>query len=201
MGITEKPATKFNDDQVLQYVRDTMEFKAGRYQVRLPWKENVTMGDNKTIAEKWLMQVTKKLALDLNLSLLADPTQPTRIGNNVCRDDIPDFSFCRIERDARWCTTHVSFASDHYVLVHSRQRLPCKPRPHMARHTDWDAFRKHRLHSAASNMEDLTTWTNQLLANLEAVTASIPTTEDHPAIDSLFALLWAALPGPHQPLA
>ncbi|KAL1445564.1 hypothetical protein MTO96_044952, partial [Rhipicephalus appendiculatus] len=60
MGITEKPATKINDDQVLQYVRDTMEFKAGRYQVRLPWKENVTMGDNKTIAEKRLMQVTKK---------------------------------------------------------------------------------------------------------------------------------------------
>uniref|UniRef100_L7LX93 Putative tick transposon n=1 Tax=Rhipicephalus pulchellus TaxID=72859 RepID=L7LX93_RHIPC len=61
MGITEKPATKINDDQVLQYVRDTMEFKAGRYQVRLPWKENVTMGDNKAIAEKRLMQVTKKL--------------------------------------------------------------------------------------------------------------------------------------------
>ncbi|KAL1469799.1 hypothetical protein MTO96_024804 [Rhipicephalus appendiculatus] len=59
MGITEKLTTKINDGQVLQYVRDTMEFKAGRYQVRLPWKEDVTMGENKTIAEKRLMQLKK----------------------------------------------------------------------------------------------------------------------------------------------
>ncbi|KAL1482010.1 hypothetical protein MTO96_034068 [Rhipicephalus appendiculatus] len=62
----------------------------------------------------------------------------------------------------------------------------------MARHTDWDAFRERRLHSATSNIEDLSTWTDQQLAYLEAVTASIPTTEDHPAIDSLLAHLWAA---------
>ena len=61
MGITEKHETKPSDDRVIQYVRETMEFKAGRYQVRLPWKENVTLGDNKAIAEKRLMQVTKKL--------------------------------------------------------------------------------------------------------------------------------------------
>ncbi|KAL1424330.1 hypothetical protein MTO96_020321 [Rhipicephalus appendiculatus] len=51
----------------------------------------------------------------------------------------------------------------------------CKPRQHTARHTDWDAFRERRLHSAASNIEDLSTWTDQLLADLDAVTASIPT--------------------------
>ncbi|KAL1481033.1 hypothetical protein MTO96_050530 [Rhipicephalus appendiculatus] len=51
--------------------------------------------------------------------------------------------------------------------------------------------RERRLHSAASNIEDLSTWTDQLLADLEVVTASIPTTEDHPAIDSRLAHLWA----------
>ncbi|KAL1483028.1 hypothetical protein MTO96_033404 [Rhipicephalus appendiculatus] len=71
----------------------------------------------------------------------------------------------------------------------------CKPRQHTARHTDWDAFRERRLHSAASNIEDLSTWTDQLLTDLDAVTASIPTTEDHPAIDSRLAHLWTARTG------
>ncbi|KAL1433253.1 hypothetical protein MTO96_012715 [Rhipicephalus appendiculatus] len=71
----------------------------------------------------------------------------------------------------------------------------CKPRRHTARHTDCDAFRERRLHSAASNIEDLSTWTDQLLVDLDAVTASIPTTEDHPAIDSRLAHLWAARTG------
>ncbi|XP_037529425.1 uncharacterized protein LOC119406767 [Rhipicephalus sanguineus] len=60
MGITEDPEKKPSDDRVIQYIRETMEFKAGRYQVRLPWKENVTLCDNKAVAEKRLMQVTKK---------------------------------------------------------------------------------------------------------------------------------------------
>ncbi|KAH8039238.1 hypothetical protein HPB51_005484 [Rhipicephalus microplus] len=56
MGIKEKPATKMNDEHVLDYVRQTMEFKAGRYQVRLRWRENVTLDDKNTIAEKRLIQ-------------------------------------------------------------------------------------------------------------------------------------------------
>ncbi|KAH7980011.1 hypothetical protein HPB49_012580 [Dermacentor silvarum] len=38
-------------------------------------------------------------------------------------------------------------------------------------------------------------WTNQLLADLDGVTASIPTTKDHPAIDSRLAHLLAARKG------
>ncbi|KAL1426745.1 hypothetical protein MTO96_018060 [Rhipicephalus appendiculatus] len=41
----------------------------------------------------------------------------------------------------------------------------------------------------------LSTWTDQLLPDLEAVTTSIPTTEDHPAIDSRLAHLGAARTG------
>ncbi|KAH7955885.1 hypothetical protein HPB52_004859 [Rhipicephalus sanguineus] len=136
-----------------------------------------------------------ELAQDLNLSLLTDPTQPTRIGNSVCRDTTPDLSFCRSVRDARWFNTHQSLGSDHYVLTIQVRTSPCKSCPHTARHTDWDAFRERRLHSAASNIEDLSTWTDQLLADLEAVTASIPTTEDHPAVDCRLDHLWAARTG------
>ncbi|KAH7982680.1 hypothetical protein HPB52_006496 [Rhipicephalus sanguineus] len=136
-----------------------------------------------------------QLAHDLNLSLLTDPTQPTRIGNSVCRDTTPDLSFCRSVRDARWSNTHQSLGSDHYVLTIQVLASPSKPRPHTARYTDWDAFRERRLHSATSNIEDLSTWTDQLLADLDAVTASIPTTEDHPATDARLAHLWAARTG------
>ncbi|KAH7943386.1 hypothetical protein HPB52_007789 [Rhipicephalus sanguineus] len=136
-----------------------------------------------------------QLAHDLNLSLLTDPTQPTRIGNSVCRDTTPDLSFCRSVRDARWSNTHQSLGSDHYVLTIQVLTSPSKPRPHTARYTDWDAFRERRLHSATSNIEDLSTWTDKLLADLDAVTASIPTTEDHPATDARLAHLWAARTG------
>ncbi|KAH7940123.1 hypothetical protein HPB52_021876 [Rhipicephalus sanguineus] len=78
----------------------------------------------------------------LNLSLLTHPTQPTRIGNSVCRDTTPDLSFCRSVHDARWSNTHQSLGSDHYVLTIQVRTSPCKPHPHTARHTDWDAFRE-----------------------------------------------------------
>ncbi|KAH7972180.1 hypothetical protein HPB52_008933 [Rhipicephalus sanguineus] len=90
-----------------------------------------------------------QLAQDLNLSLHTDPRQPTFIGNSVCHDTTPDLSFCRSLRDARSSNTHQSSA----------------PRPHMAHHTDRDAFRQRRLHSAALNIEDLSMWTSKLLAH------------------------------------
>ncbi|KAL1466244.1 hypothetical protein MTO96_026814 [Rhipicephalus appendiculatus] len=69
---------------------------------------------------------------------------------------------------------------------------PCKPRPHALGYTDWDAFRVRRQHSAAPDIDDLSQWTDQLLADLDGVTASIPTTANHPAIDSRLAHLQAA---------
>ncbi|KAL1486386.1 hypothetical protein MTO96_046986, partial [Rhipicephalus appendiculatus] len=126
---------------------------------------------------------------------------PTRIGNSVCRDTTPDLSFCRSVRDARWSNTHQSLGSDHYVLTIQVITSLCKPRQHTAHDTDCDAFGERRLHSAASNIEDLSTWTDQLLADLDAVTASIPTTEDHPAIDSPPCPPVGRSHGTHQPLA
>ncbi|KAH7933224.1 hypothetical protein HPB49_010404 [Dermacentor silvarum] len=133
-----------------------------------------------------------QLAHDLRLSLLTDPT---RIGNSVCRDTTPDLSFCRYVHDARWSNTHQSLGSDRYIFAIQVRTSPCKTHPHTTRYTDWDAFRAYRLHSAAPDIEDLSMWTNQLLADLNGVTASIPTTEDHLAIDSRLAHLLAARTG------
>ncbi|KAH7986167.1 hypothetical protein HPB52_025159 [Rhipicephalus sanguineus] len=107
------------------------------------------------------------------------PTQPSRVGNSLCRDTTPDLTYCRYLRDAHWSSTHQSLASDHYVLTMQVCTSPRKPRPHVIRHTDWDAFRARRQHSATPDIEDLSQWTDQLLANLNGVTASIPTTANH----------------------
>ncbi|KAL1442163.1 hypothetical protein MTO96_046520 [Rhipicephalus appendiculatus] len=149
-------------------------------------------------AEGRLWQLTH----DLNFSLLNDPTQPTRIGNSVCRDTTPDLSFCRSVCATRAGPTRINpLGSDHYVLTIQVITSLCKPCQHTARHTDWDAFRERRLHSAASNIEDLSTWTDQLLVDLDAVTASIPTTEDHPAMDSPPCPPVGHSHGTYQPLA
>ncbi|KAL1471582.1 hypothetical protein MTO96_023567 [Rhipicephalus appendiculatus] len=124
--------------------------------------------------------------------MLTDPTQPTRIGNSVCRDTTPDLSYCRYVHDACWSNTHQSLGSDHYILTMQVHTSPCKPRPHALRYTDWDAFRARRQHSATPDIDDLSQWTDQLLADLDRVTASIPTTANHPAIDSRLAHLQAA---------
>ncbi|KAH7939582.1 hypothetical protein HPB52_014208 [Rhipicephalus sanguineus] len=159
----------------------------GDFNVKHPeWRYPKADGPGRTLWE---------LAQDLNLSLPTDLRQPSRIGKSVCRDTTPDLSFCRGVRDARSSNTPQSLGSDHYVLAIQVRTSPCKPSPHPTRHTDWDAFQERRLHSAASNIDDLSTWTDQLLADLEAVTASIRTTEDHPAIDSRLAHLWAARTG------
>ncbi|KAL1472346.1 hypothetical protein MTO96_039401, partial [Rhipicephalus appendiculatus] len=99
---------------------------------------------------------------------------PTCIGNSVCRDITLDLSFCHSVRDARWSNTHQSLGSDHDVLTIQVITSLCKPRQHTARHTDWDAFRERRLHSANSSIEDLSTWTDQLLADVDAVTLRSP---------------------------
>ncbi|KAL1478823.1 hypothetical protein MTO96_052357 [Rhipicephalus appendiculatus] len=88
--------------------------------------------------------------------------------------------------------THQSLGSDHYILAMQVHTSPCKPRPHVLSYTDWDAFRARRQHSATPDIDNLSQWTDQLLADLDRVTASIPTTANHPVIDSRLAHLQAA---------
>ncbi|KAH7959240.1 hypothetical protein HPB49_009591 [Dermacentor silvarum] len=124
-----------------------------------------------------------QLTHDLHSSLLTDPTQTARIGNTACPDTTSDLSFCRYVHDARCSNTHQSVGSNHYVLVIQVRTRPALRIGHV-----------HSTQSAALNVEDLSRWTNQLLAKLDGVSTSTSTTEDHPAVDSRLAHLWAVAP-------
>ncbi|KAL1477248.1 hypothetical protein MTO96_035889 [Rhipicephalus appendiculatus] len=122
-----------------------------------------------------------------------------RIGNSVCRDTT------RTTASAAVCAMRAGPTRISPSAMTSMSSLfkSAPPRTSHA-HTGLaiqigtrseSAFRERGLHSAASNIEDLSTWTDQLLAYLEAVTTSIPTKKDHPTIDSRLAHLWAASTG------
>ncbi|KAL1446203.1 hypothetical protein MTO96_028878 [Rhipicephalus appendiculatus] len=56
--------------------------------------------------------------------------------------------------------------------------FPWKPRRHAFRYKDWCAFGARCQHSPTPDIEDLSQWTDQLLADLHGVTASIATRQN-----------------------
>lgn len=66
IGITDNRARAktTSNDSVHKYIEDYIDYQDGRYEVRLPWKEHITLAENKEVAEKRLLQVTKKLLKD-----------------------------------------------------------------------------------------------------------------------------------------
>ncbi|KAG0425387.1 hypothetical protein HPB47_027445 [Ixodes persulcatus] len=52
------------------------------------------------------------------LTLITDPTHPTRIGNSVSGDTTPDFTFTKNTRkEASWLNTQENLGSDHYLVA------------------------------------------------------------------------------------
>lgn len=49
--------------------------------------------------------------------MLADPEQPTRLGNSVSRDTCPDFALTRSGRWSEWTNLETNLGSD-YMIVH-----------------------------------------------------------------------------------
>ncbi|KAH7961337.1 hypothetical protein HPB52_007942 [Rhipicephalus sanguineus] len=118
------------------------------------------------------------------LTLLTDPSQPTRIGNSVTRNTTPDLTFDRQVEGATWSNTGLNLSSDHYVLD---IRIPAagysKKKKHI-KHTKWDLFRFKRNHQAVTKIEDLNEWTTQLLQDAEKFTTDALAEEDGPRPDA-----------------
>lgn len=125
------------------------------------------------------------------LSILTDPTYPTRLGNSVSRDTCPDLTFTKNIQNAIWKNTEQHLGSDHFILSLEISTNACKRKIGIARVTNWDRWRKAQA-STANTITDLEEWVKDEVHSLKAFTKEVCTTEDCPAVDPHLLHLWEA---------
>ncbi|XP_077530888.1 uncharacterized protein LOC144142932 [Haemaphysalis longicornis] len=116
-------------------------------------------------------------ATEEELTLITDPTYPTRIGNSTCRDTTPGITFVRISQGGRtpsWINTGHNLGSDHLII---EVTIPLKGKSDEKRiHKlkDWDLYRT-LLPSEEEEIPDVNEWSNKIMENVTAATKEIET--------------------------
>lgn len=127
------------------------------------------------------------------LSLCNQPHTPTRIGNSVSRDTSPDLTLTRNIAVSTWRCLAETLGSDHYIIELQIPNRSCtKQRLGTARLTDWKKFREETPDDPIQNLE---TWTKELLGILKKHTRELPLTQEYPAVDTHLQHLWDARNG------
>ncbi|KAG0412943.1 hypothetical protein HPB47_009912 [Ixodes persulcatus] len=125
-----------------------------------------------------------------DLTLLTDPSTPTRLGTSVARDTCPDLTMYRGTKPCTWRNLEEQLGSDHSIL---ETRIHTKEFTGEARHiriTDWPAFRASS--SSYTSSDTLTDWVQTLQTRLNRHTRTLTTSPDAPDIDSHLLHLWEA---------
>ncbi|KAG0413267.1 hypothetical protein HPB47_009602, partial [Ixodes persulcatus] len=117
-----------------------------------------------------------------NLTLLTDPSTPTRLGTSVARDTCPDLTLYRGTKPCTWHNLEEQLGSDHSILVTHISTKDFAGEARKIRITDWPAFRA----SSSSTSPDTLT---------DRHTRTLTTTPDAPDIDSHLLHLWEARRG------
>lgn len=86
-----------------------------------------------------------ELISTLRLTLLTDPTSPTRIGNSVTRDTCPDLSLVKNIKEATWENLGDSLGSDHCLLRITLLVKAARKTWGQAKLTDWPKFRTQEI--------------------------------------------------------
>lgn len=128
---------------------------------------------------------------DLCLTLITDPTDPTRTGNSVTRDTTPDLTFTKNVKDATWRNTGADLGSDHMIL---ETVLPTSDKPTPVKKefkwTDWEEFRSVRkARQDTTSISDIEEWTRGLNADTRNATKTIATEAQTDRMDSRLARL------------
>lgn len=126
--------------------------------------------------------------------LCNDPTSPTRIGNSVSRDTIPDLTFARNTSTIDWQVLKETLGSDHFIINIQVEFTVKKRKIGTAHITDWQAFR-HDGTSLPSPTTDLDEWTKALQNLRGHHTKHIELTTETPAVDNHLDHLWTARRG------
>ncbi|KAH7938468.1 hypothetical protein HPB49_023867 [Dermacentor silvarum] len=88
------------------------------------------------------------------LTLLNETDSPTRHGNSVERDTMPDLAFIKGRLSAQWVNTHDTLTSDHTLIQIFLQVKGFPKRQRKHRLTDWDEFRKQHEDFQDMNLKD-----------------------------------------------
>ncbi|KAH6924350.1 hypothetical protein HPB50_016147 [Hyalomma asiaticum] len=74
-------------------------------------------------------------ALDMNLILITDPTNPTRTGSSTTRDTTPEFTFVTSSspNNKMWRNTSIDLGSDHMII---EVKIPTKDNQQAGRHIE-----------------------------------------------------------------
>ncbi|XP_077523238.1 uncharacterized protein LOC144134142 [Amblyomma americanum] len=131
-------------------------------------------------------------AMELDFTLITDPTHPTRIGNSVSRDTSPDLTF--VKNDVRgaitWRNTGTDLGSDHTIVeISIPEHNDTSIKTH--RWIDWDAFRDARSQKtdADNEIEVIESWTAEIIRSVRTVTKEIETDAAIDKADSRLAHL------------
>ncbi|KAG0430225.1 hypothetical protein HPB47_022893 [Ixodes persulcatus] len=126
------------------------------------------------------------------LTLLTDPTTPTRTGTSSCRDTCPDLTFVKNVKDAKWENTNENLGSDHFILETTATCTSVKPRKlGQVKIIEWDKWREHRGVST-STIEDIGSWTREAVSSTAAYTKVLTVDEETPCVDPPLLHMWDA---------
>ncbi|KAG0430633.1 hypothetical protein HPB47_022530 [Ixodes persulcatus] len=126
------------------------------------------------------------------LTLLTDPTTPTRTGTSSCRDTCPDLTFVKNVKDAKWENTNENLGSDHFILETTATCTSVKPRKlGQVKIIEWDKWREHKGVST-STIEDIESWTREAVSSTAAYTKVLTVDEETPCVDPHLLHMWDA---------
>ncbi|KAH7943730.1 hypothetical protein HPB52_010989 [Rhipicephalus sanguineus] len=119
---------------------------------------------------------------DQRLELIANPADPTRRGNSVSADTLPDLAFVSNVTAVSWQNTQEDLGSDHSLIEitvdtgASVRGTYSEGTGRILKLVQWDAFRKKRAEGGRGDepITDIDEWTATLNRDVDAVTCHIP---------------------------
>ncbi|KAH7972657.1 hypothetical protein HPB52_014791 [Rhipicephalus sanguineus] len=127
------------------------------------------------------------------LTLITDPSFPTRRGNSVSVDTTPDLTFTKNIADSHWMNTQQDLGSDHFIIEIKVRAGPCKTRGKQLELVEWDKFRNIRESKESEKaINDIGEWTDSLKRNTVAATRLVPPEAELEVVDSRLLHMWEA---------
>ncbi|KAH7969886.1 hypothetical protein HPB52_022481 [Rhipicephalus sanguineus] len=133
-----------------------------------------------------------ELISTMGLTILTDPTHPTRIGSSVTRDTCPDLTLTKNIRHADWLNTEETLGSDHCIVITTIRTHPLTRPHHQAKLPDWTKFRSAYSNSTPIAYQGYNTWSQHLVHSLRQTEQTVQLSEATPAVDNHLLHLWEA---------